>query len=86
VPVTFAAAMGVDAIAYELVPPVAHASLEDSNQTKYQLYTDMAAARPGAEVCRLDDGGIRVWPGSGRTPWSRWFATRYRADRGVQRR
>ncbi|MFJ9371667.1 alpha/beta fold hydrolase [Nocardia sp. NPDC101769] len=57
IPLTFVSAMGADTIAQELVPPEAHAALDESNQTKYRLYTDLAAALPDAEVRRLDDVG-----------------------------
>lgn len=57
VPLIFLSAMGADAIAEELVPPEARASLAESNQTKHQLYTDLAATLPRAEVRRLDDAG-----------------------------
>ncbi|MEV6227544.1 alpha/beta fold hydrolase [Saccharopolyspora shandongensis] len=57
VPLIFVSAMGTDTFAEELVPPEAHASLAESNQTKHRLYTDLAAALPRARVRRLDDAG-----------------------------
>lgn len=57
VPQILVAAMGGDALAEELLPPDAHASLAESNRIKHQLYTDLAAGNPRAELRRLDDTG-----------------------------
>lgn len=57
VPLIILSAIGTDTIAEQLVPPQAHASLAESDQTKHRLYTDLASARPGVEVRRLDDAG-----------------------------
>ncbi|GAA3533922.1 alpha/beta hydrolase [Amycolatopsis ultiminotia] len=57
VPLIFVSAMGTDTIAEQLVPPEAHASPAESNQTKHRLYTDLVAMLPQAQIRRLDDAG-----------------------------
>lgn len=57
VPQIFLSAMGSDAFADELMPPEARASAAETGRAKHRLYTDLTAARPRAEVRRLDDVG-----------------------------
>ena len=57
VPLIFVSAMGSDTFAEELVPPEARESAAESTQARHQLYIDLAAALPRAEVRRVDDAG-----------------------------
>ncbi len=56
-PMILVSAVGTDTVAQELVPPEAHASLAESNQTKHQLYTDLATSLSRVGVHRVDDAG-----------------------------
>ena len=57
VPQILLSAMGSDAFVEELMPPEARASAAETGRAKHRLYTDLAAARPRADVRRLDDVG-----------------------------
>ncbi|MGW0892801.1 alpha/beta fold hydrolase [Saccharopolyspora sp. NPDC002578] len=56
VPLMVLSAMGPDPIADELAPPGSRDAAE-SGRAKHRLYSDLAAARPRAEIRRLDDAG-----------------------------
>jgi hypothetical protein len=56
VPLTIVAAMGVDSVAKELVPPDAHAPLAESNLTSIASIPTLSQW-PGVELRRVDDAG-----------------------------
>ncbi|MCX2731896.1 alpha/beta hydrolase [Saccharopolyspora sp. NFXS83] len=57
VPLIVVSAMGPDPIADELAPPGSRDESAESGRAKHRLYSDLAAARPRAEIRRLDDAG-----------------------------
>lgn len=56
-PSTIVAAMGIDTFATEQLSPEAQASLTESNNTKYRLYSHLATSLPRTTLRRLDDVG-----------------------------